>query len=105
MDERLAALLVSALALLMLAGAISAAGRVVEKSRMTLTQYYAAEAGLATHTDDAGIINVTIRDQSVENRLFDQQYSVTSFVNDELGKRKVASYALPPEASGDLSGG
>ena len=50
LTETLVALLISALALLMLAGAVTSATRVITRSKDKMTEYYAADAALANRT-------------------------------------------------------
>ena len=91
--ETLVALLISALALVMLAAAITSAGNVVTKSRKKLDDFYSANEHIVTRTDDETIEvvpghNVTITGGGSSL----QPYSVTIYKNDEFGKYPVVSY-------------
>ena len=58
--ETLIALLVSALALMMLAGAVSAATNVVTKSKAKMTEYYAADQLLTEAAKSTNTLTVTM---------------------------------------------
>lgn len=63
LSETLIALLVSVLALVMLAGAISAAGNIVTRSRNAMEEYLAADAAMAGREASAkgeGTIAITV---------------------------------------------
>lgn len=92
-SETLVALLISALALVMLAGSITAASGMVTKSRSKLSDYYDANEYLVTmdsskKTDDTETANDTI---SVKiDGATDEKFSVSvnTFVNKIFGDSK-----------------
>lgn len=60
--ETLLALLIASLAMMMLAGAISAAGGIVTRSRTAMEEYYGEDAKLAAHsgTPNGGTVTIAI---------------------------------------------
>lgn len=60
LSETLIALLISALALIMLAGAVSAAGNMVTRSKEAMDEYLAADAKLADRTANSSSGSVTL---------------------------------------------
>ncbi len=90
--ETLVALLISALALVMLAGAMTAAYRVITKSRNTLDSYYAGNEDLVNMKSGSDTKNVVISmpDNSVSNS--EQTLEITLYRNDVFGKTPVISY-------------
>ena len=62
--ETLVALLISALALTMLAGAISAGSNMIRTSRAKISTYYNESENLATFSSTTGDADVTINDFS-----------------------------------------
>ena len=91
--ETLVALVISALALLMLAGAITSASRVVERSKAAMTNYYEADNALAQTATKKGDVSITIKDDadSISQTFVDVPY----YLNDTLGAVEVISYSLP----------
>ena len=85
--ETLIALLISALALLMLAGAISAAARVVTTSKVAMDEYYAADAGIVQHETGEFVVS-----GEATVSLAGGSYPITYFENDRLGNAPVVSY-------------
>ena len=86
--ETLVALLISALALLMLAGAVSSAARVVTGSSNKLKQYYAADRNLATHSG-TNTCEISIKSDTVSQTVEDVKY----YENTTLGSTKVVAYS------------
>ena len=96
--ETLVSMLIAALALLMLAGAMSASAGVIVKSRGKLSDYYdnnEEESGVVKMLVGGTAANdgVTITDSS--HAISTKSYSVTYFKNDEFGKKTVVAYKLP----------
>ena len=92
--ETLIALLVSALALVMLAGAIGTAARVVTTSERTMQAYYLANNNLATPGDSGGTNDgsATIKiDKKIANET--TGFSVQYTKNPVLGGKPVVAYA------------
>ena len=90
--ETLVALLISSLALLMLAGAVTTATRVVELSRRQMTKYYLEDAKLA-EAKGSGMATVTLTDNTDEAPLEDQRYDeLASAANTTFGKNVVVRY-------------
>ena len=90
--ETLVALLISALALLMLAGAVSSAARVVTGSSNKLKEYYAADRNLATRSGaDTNKVDITIAAEKVTQTFRDVNY----YENETLGSTNVVAYAMP----------
>ena len=91
--ETLIALLVSALALVMLAGAIGTAARVVTTSENTMQAYYLANNNLATPGDsgtDIGPATIKI-DKKIANEA--TGFPVRYAKNPVLGGKPVVAYA------------
>ena len=91
--ETLVALLISALALVMLAAAISAASGIVIRSRTKLDDYYKANETIVIQMTAGGTSgSITIKDES--GSIADQSKDVTYYKNDEFGKKTVIAYKL-----------
>ena len=91
--ETLVALLISALALVMLAAAVSAASGIVIRSRNKLDDYYKEnETGVIGMTASGESGSITIKDGS--GSIEDQSGNVTYYKNDEFGKKTVIAYKL-----------
>ena len=86
--ETLVALLISALALLMLAGAVSSAARVVTGSSNKLKEYYAADRNLATRSG-TNTCAIRIKSDTVSQTVEDVKY----YENTTLGSTKVVAYS------------
>lgn len=95
--ETLVALLIAALALVMLAGAMSSSSGVILKSRDKLDDYYTA------NEEDNGVIKMTSGGSTAEKRITItdttgnislQSYKVSYYKNDEFGKKTVVAYKL-----------
>ena len=90
--ETLIALLISALALLMLAGAVTTATRVVDLSRRHMAKYYSEDAKLA-EIKGSGTATVTLTDNTDDAPLEDQMYAgLASAANTTFGKNVVVRY-------------
>lgn len=92
--ETLVALLISALALLMLAGAISAATRVVTQSRTAMTGYYAAAGNIEARTTTSRQINLTLTDSAASDPLNSINFAVDTYENNTIAAKPVIAYAL-----------
>ena len=88
--ETLIALLISALALMMLAGAISSAGTAVRASKNKLTSYYAGDAQIAAHKGSGIPITLTIAGTSGTS--VSQSYSLSAYENSIFSNAKVITY-------------
>ena len=92
LTETLVALLISAVALVMLAGAITAAGHVVTRSKDKLDAYYLNNEDLVKRnaggniTTSTGNMTITGSDISIPS------YAVTFYNNGEFGKYPVVAY-------------
>ena len=87
--ETLVALLISSLALLMLAGAITAATRVVTQSNTKMSDYYEADNALAQHTTG---VRSTINISELNNKVPVQEYHVNSYSNNTFGRNVIYAY-------------
>ena len=93
--ETLVALLISALALVMLAGAIGSAANVITRSNEKMTKYYQTDNEIAKHaTAKSGPINITMTEKTDRTLT---QTTVTGtykyYMNDEFGNTLVVGYA------------
>ncbi len=86
--ETLVALLISALALVMLAGAITAAGDVVTRSKNKLKDYYTENENIVQRNTSGGGGNITITGDGVSI----PSYAITIYKNEEFSKYPVVSY-------------
>lgn len=107
LGETLVSLLISALALVMLAGAISAASGIILRSRDRINNYYAQNSKIETQNDDdsAWSGKVTISNGPVDG--FNVESQVLFFSNDALNPANpVVTYKLSngSVSSGDTSG-
>lgn len=91
--ETLVALLISALALVMLAGAIGAAARMITRSKTAIDNYYAGDAALADPA--AGELSVRLTSGDL-----DCTYNAKYAENNHSGSTKVISYKMQA-AGGD----
>ena len=95
--ETLVALLVAALALTMLAGAMAASSTLVSKSREKLDRYYSAEEeALNAESSDTGNPvgkegSISIRESSGTLNL---TYDIIYYMNDEFSQNPVISYKI-----------
>ena len=95
--ETLVSLLIAALALVMLAGAISASSGVIMKSRDKLNDYYSANeeaSGVVKMTSGGSTVKdgITIEDNT--GAISNQSFKVTYYKSDKFGKKTVVAYEL-----------
>ncbi len=92
LTETLVALLIAALALVMLAGAISSSLSVITVGKNKLDTYYNKNENLATMTTATGSISngITITEKS--GAVKEANYSIDYYKNDEFTKNPVISY-------------
>ena len=95
--ETLVALLISSLALMMLAGAVSAATRMITRSQTTMDAYYRANNALDARTGaPGGSLSIALTDGATSVSLAPGQASTVSYYrNDQLGNIPVIAYAAP----------
>ena len=91
LTETLVALLISSLALLMLAGAVTSATRVVTRSKDKMNEYYAADAGLANRTAAGRTLNVELKDNA--DTSMSLTFQARSYENAAFPSRPVIAYA------------
>ena len=88
--ETLVSLLIGALALTMLAGAVSTAGRLVNNSRDNLKEYYSGR-------DEMTVMSVSGTDTtvSISGTSLQQSHSIELYINSKsIGGREVAAYKI-----------
>ena len=96
LSETLVSLLISALALAMLAGAITAASHMITSSRDKLRTYYAAKENVETRGATTGSnLNVTIKENktngaTIQSNISVGQYSVTAFRKNIVAYKKIS---------------
>ena len=99
--ETLVALLISSLALLMLAGAVSAASRAVQQSKTKIEEYYSADKGMAEQSSASagGPLTVSLQEKTggTEPSLGTFSYSGTYYKNDAYNSTVVVSYVIIPK--------
>ena len=97
--ETLVALLISSLALLMLAGAVSAASRAVQQSKTKIEEYYSADKGMAEQSSAGGALTVSLQEKTggTEPSLGTFSYSGTYYKNDAYNSTVVVSYVIIPK--------
>ena len=98
-SETLVALLISSLALTMLAGAITASANLVEKSRTKMDSYYAAseqENGVIKMSGAGTEGTVTITESDASGGLSPQKYDIVYYGNNEFTRYPVYSYKPKP---------
>ena len=86
--ETLISLLISALAMVMLAGAISATANMITSSDRKMGQYYENDANLATQTTKKGDLSVEI----VSEGITIETQTTSYFLNDAFPSKPVVSY-------------
>jgi len=99
-SETLVALLISSLALTMLAGAITESANLVEKGRKKMDDYYTAnesDADVIRMTGAGEAASVTIEDAAESDKLAAQSYEIVYYVNDEFDRTPVISYKADDE--------
>ena len=100
--ETLVALLISSLALMMLAGAITAATRVITQSKKKIAEYYAADTAVAQQEGASGSVHMTLSDKSGgEGSVPAAVFSVNSYQNGTFSNHVVVSYAVPGKSAGE----
>ena len=97
--ETLIALLISSLALIMLAGAISASVRVIERSKSAIEEYYQGNNVVSSQGSPQGSLSVSFTSSAFgggQPVLFtDADFIyVDYYLNDRLGRYPVVSYRL-----------
>lgn len=93
--ETLLALLVSALAMMMLAGAVSSAAKVITQSNLQMARYYKQDNALATRTSGANTI-VTIEGKGIS-----ENHTVQYYTNSVFAGVPVVAYS---ESAGGATG-
>ena len=93
-SETLIALLISALAIVMLAGAITAASSIVKKSRETLNSYYQENEKMAAVTDAWVPDSVTITEDADKQDPAEFEIPVKSYTNETFSGNTVEAYVL-----------
>lgn len=95
-SETLISLLIASLALLMLAGAISAGESLIIRSKNKLDTYYTANEKLANYQNQNGTISISITDNSQSSKLDKLKAStienVKCYKNNEFSGTPVISY-------------
>ena len=92
--ETLVALLISSLALLMLAGAVSSAVRIVLRSEDKLETYYEKDESVAAHLN-GGNVRVTLTEDisDLSESIGPFSYNGNYYLNNEFGRAAVISYS------------
>ncbi len=95
--ETLVALLIAVLALVMLAGALSASNGVVMKGRNKLDEYYSANdtvSGVVRRTSGGTSVSggITIKDET--SVISETSYNITYYKNAEFENKAVIAYEL-----------
>ena len=90
-SETLVALLIASLALLMLAGAVTTATRVVTQSNDKMTDYYNKNSALADHTALQGNVSISIKD---EETFALETTNIPCYINNSFNGTNVISYAI-----------
>ncbi len=90
--ETLVALLISALALVMLAGAITAAGRVVTSSKDKLDDYYLENEKVVEVNTDAVTLTDGVKITDASGTVTEHSYSIKYYKNAEFTRNPVISY-------------
>ena len=94
--ETLVALLISALALVMLAGAISATARMITVSDRQIGRYYEGDAKLVNQTEkdrENSLLTVTITGSA--SKTPEIHNDVKWYLNDAFSSKPVVAYKLP----------
>jgi len=92
--ETLVALLISALALVMLAGAISATGRMITTSDKQMGKYYDGDKGIVARTSSDGTLSsLTIKGD--KTAIQEIHNNVKYYKNDAFTNKPVVAYKLP----------
>jgi len=91
--ETLVALLISAFALVMLAGAISSAVHVITTSDKKMGKYYAEDSNLVTQSAAKGTLSISIQQNGSSIELHN---NVPYYENSEFSSKPVVSYKVTP---------
>lgn len=96
--ETLIALLISALALVMLAGAISSTARMITASDKQMGKYYNGDDNLVKQTTQGGNpLTVTITGENGTVKTIESHTSkIRWYKNDAFANKPVVAYKLPP---------
>ena len=102
--ETLVALLISALALVMLAGAITASARMIKQSEGALADYYSALNDVADHKtagEDGSAITVTIKEKEASTtiKLFDTDRTYLYSRYEAFAGTPIVSYWVAPTST------
>lgn len=111
--ETLIALLISSLALVMLAGAISTATRVIQTSKNKMDNYYLQDGNVAKRDPDqvtnkvgesgleSVLLTVTLKHaEATEDEIKQEILGIPCYQNTAFGSAVVYSYAAPTPAPG-----
>lgn len=93
--ETLVAVLIAALALLMLAGTINTASRLITRSKTALEAYYKENNKLSEHSSSSGRNIVTVSSGSGEPEWI--LCSVDLYENDKIGSTPVVAFSRHTE--------
>jgi hypothetical protein len=110
-SELLIALLISSLALTMLAGMITAASRIVRNSMKSMENYVEQENGIVSRSDGGspGTLTVRIDGSETARKLTDEDpnnyINVTFYRTDAFGKVPVITYERSETDAGATPGG
>ena len=108
LTETLVALLIAALALTMLASMISSTTRIVTQSKTTMNSYYKGNNVVAEQGTSDPTATMTLEPDPKGGTAESEDYLVSVYRNDTLGKTPVISYRVPtpsPSPSPTPSGG
>ncbi|MBR2528032.1 MAG: hypothetical protein IKE58_06155 [Blautia sp.] len=98
--ETLISLLIAALALVMLAAAMSTSSGIIVRSREKLDEYYSAneeDSGVVIKKIGAGIGTGDIIVTDSSSVIKEQNYPITYFKNDQFSKKPVIAYEMKNE--------
>ena len=90
--ETLIALLISALALVMLAGAISATAKMIAKSDKQMGKYYDQDKTLVELNGGTGTLNINITGSDSDNIINEPHANVPYGKNDAFTNKPVVAY-------------
>ncbi len=92
-SETLVALLIAALAMVMLAGAIGAASTIILGSRKKMKDYYDSNAGIVSmSSSETASGTITITDDSTSGKITITPINVTFYKNETFNQKTVVSY-------------
>ena len=101
--ETLIALLISALALVMLAGAVTTSTKIVNKSKEKVNAYYSANEasnGVVQMSGTGDSATISISDTTSSDKLSFTPIPVTYYENDVFSGREVIAYKYSTSTSG-----